>query len=259
MNNYDVKQINEYTYLLNDADLCTSYLIIGENKALLIDTGEVLTNNLQEEVRKITNKELIVALTHGHYDHIRHVDEFDSFYMSLKDEVIVFDSYKKFLCKAIDIKENMTFDLGGITIDAFLTCGHTPGTVIFIDKKAKIAYTGDQFGSGCGVWMQVSGASILSEYIKEIDRFIAFLRSYGYDENEWTLYGGHYGQELTSRLSKYNPLTIELVKNLKKLSIKLINNEIKLVESNAKQFENEQSYYCYYKNAEMIIRKSLIK
>ena len=40
---------------------------------------------------------------------------------------------------------------------------------------------------------------------------------------------------------------------------KLLNNEVELIESNAKQYENEQSYYCCYKNAEMIIRKTLIK
>ena len=68
MNNYDVKQINEYTYLLNDADLCTSYLIIGENKALLIDTGEVVTNNLKEEGKKIikymNEKDMIIDVSH---------------------------------------------------------------------------------------------------------------------------------------------------------------------------------------------------
>lgn len=259
MNNYVIKQINEYTYLLNDADLCTSYLIVGKNKALLIDTGQVESNNLKEEVRKITDKDIVVALTHGHYDHIKHVNEFDKFYMSLKDEQIIAKNDKKLLEKAIDIKENISFDLGEVIIDTFLTKGHTPGTVIFVDKKAKIAYTGDQFGSGCGVWMQVSGASILSEYIKEIDRFINYLLTYNNNKSEWKLYGGHYGQEYTSRLGVYNPLTIELVENLKELSIKLINNEITLIESNAKQFENEQSYYCNYKNAEMIIRKSLIK
>ena len=107
--------------------------------------------------------------------------------------------------------------------------------------------------------MQVSGACVLSTYIKEIDRFIDYLNSFDFDINQWAFYGGHYGQELTSRISSYNPLNIELIKNLKELSIKLLNNEVKLVESKAKQFENEQSYYCFYKTAEMVIRKSLIK
>ena len=259
MNNYIVKQLNEYTYLINDENLCTSYLIIGKNKALLIDTGMIETNNLKEEVKKITNKELIVVLTHGHYDHLGHVNEFDSFYMSLKDEIIVSNTYKKYLLNAIDIKNNMQFDLGDIVIDALCYDGHTPGTVIFVDRNGKNIYTGDQFGSGCGVWMQVSGACNLSTYIKEIDRFLKDIQALDMSLEEVTLYGGHYGQEYTSRLTSYNPLNIELVKNLKELSVKLLNNEVELTISNAKQYENEQSYYCCYKNAEMIIRKSLIK
>ena len=38
-----------------------------------------------------------------------------------------------------------------------------------------------------------------------------------------------------------------------------IGGEVSLLDSNAKSFNNEKSYYASYKNAEMIIRKSLIK
>ena len=135
MSGYQVKQINEYSYLINDNELCTSYLIIGKNKALLIDAGFKSNDSLIDEVKKLTNKEIIVALTHGHYDHIGHLDEFDNFYMSKKDEMIISDEYKYLLNKAIDINKDTSFDLGDIVIEALCFEGHTPGTVIFVDKK----------------------------------------------------------------------------------------------------------------------------
>ena len=106
--------------------------------------------------------------------------------------------------------------------------------------------------------MQVDAAVNLSTYINSIDMFLNYLSKYGYDLENWNLYGGHLGQEQTGRLG-YNPLNIQMVKNLKELSAKLINNQITLYESKAKSFANEQSYYASYKTAEMIIRKSLIK
>ena len=105
--------------------------------------------------------------------------------------------------------------------------------------------------------MQVNEAYPLSIYVEEIDRFLNYLSNVA-SLSMWTLYGGHYGQEETGRLG-YNPLNIEMVKNLKELSIKLIGGEVSLLDSNAKSFNNEKSYYASYKNAEMIIRKSLIK
>ena len=105
--------------------------------------------------------------------------------------------------------------------------------------------------------MQVNEAYPLSIYVEEIDRFLNYLSNFA-SLSMWTLYGGHYGQEETGRLG-YNPLNTEMVKNLKELSIKLIGGEVSLLDSNAKSFNNEKSYYASYKNAEMIIRKSLIK
>ena len=254
---YTVKKINDYTYAFNDDLFCTVYLIIGDNKVLLIDAGIAEnTDSLLNNVRKITDKDIIVALTHSHYDHIGHLNEFDSFYVSyLEMDNIIKNNLDS---KAILLTNNNIFDLGGIKVKAIITPGHTKGSTIFIDENAKIAYTGDQFGSGCGVWMQVDAATSLSTYIENIDCFLNYLSSYDFDLSNWVLYGGHLGQETTGRLG-YNPLNIEMIKNLKVLSGKLINNEVELLDSNAKMYCNEKSYYASYKNAEMIIRKSLIK
>ena len=45
--------------------------------------------------------------------------------------------------------------------------GHTPGSVVFVDKKRKIALTGDALG----VWMHTPGATSLSLYQSELEHF----------------------------------------------------------------------------------------
>lgn len=253
---YYIKKLYESIFLINDDTMCSTYVIIGNKEALVIDAG--IASNKEELlplIRNITSLPLKVVITHAHLDHIGHLCEFEKYYIAKEEfELIKDDNIKN---KAIILNDKDIFNLGSIKIEAYVTKGHTNGSTIFIDKENKIAFTGDQFGSGCGVWMQVNEASTLSTYSNEIDRFVNYLSSIS-SLDEWTIYGGHYGQEETGRLG-YNPLNIEMIKNLSKLCIKLINNEVSLQESNAKQFNNEKSYYACYKNAEMIIRKSLIK
>lgn len=257
---FKINKINDEVYNFNDEDMCSVYLIIGEDKALVIDTGMPSKDSLLKEIRKITDKELIVVLTHGHFDHVGHLDEFSSFYISKEDlecfenKNISYDKDKLHL-----LKDQQIFDLKNIQVKAIKTPGHTKGSYTFIDEKHHILFTGDQFGSGCGVWMQVLEALPLSEYIKSIDNFLNYLNeNYNYNVDDWSYYPGHLGQEYTGKLG-YNPLNTNMVRNLKELSVKLLANKIDLLPSKALSFNNEKSYYVSYKNAEMVIRKSLIK
>ena len=225
---YYTKKLNDNVYLINDDLMCSTYVIVGSKYALVIDTG-IPTNEelLLPLIKKITNLPLKVVITHAHFDHIGHLKEFDNYYIALKEyENIKDESLKE---NAIIIEDKHVFDLGDVSIEAYISDGHTSASTILLDKNKQIAFTGDQFGSGCGVWMQVNEASTLSVYSKEIEKFISYLNSFS-SLNDWIVYGGHYGQEETGRLG-YNPLNIEMIINLKHLSNKLINNEIELLES----------------------------
>ena len=255
-NRYYIKQITNNVYLINDDIMCSTYVVIGENKALVIDAG-IATNeeNLLSKVKEITNLPLCVVITHAHFDHIGHLNEFENFYIAKKElDNIKEENIKN---KAIVLNDRDLFDLGGIVIESYITKGHTSASTIFIDKVNKVVFTGDQFGSGCGVWMQVNEATTLSTYSNEIEKFIRYLNTI-YESDKWLFLGGHYGQEHTGRLG-YNPLNLTMISNLRILCDKLIANEVLLQDSNAKMFNNEKSYYTNYNNAEMIIRKSLIK
>ena len=60
---FKINKINDEVYNFNDEDMCSVYLIIGEDKALVIDTGMPSKDSLLKEIRKITDKELIVVLS----------------------------------------------------------------------------------------------------------------------------------------------------------------------------------------------------
>lgn len=63
-------KINETTYQFTDGlNVANMYLLLGSEKALLIDTGNGLSD-LPQAIGEITDLPLTVVNTHGHYDHI---------------------------------------------------------------------------------------------------------------------------------------------------------------------------------------------
>ena len=69
----------------------------------------------------------------------------------------------------IPVKDGDIIDLGGgYEVEVFDLGGHTPGSVVYLDKKRKIALCGDALG----VWMQVIGATSLAVYKQNLVHFL---------------------------------------------------------------------------------------
>src|SRR3989344_7185679 len=69
---FTVKQINENIWGVGEFkhfEEVISYLIIGQKKALLFDTGLGI-KNIKEEILKITNLPIVVINSHNHFDHV---------------------------------------------------------------------------------------------------------------------------------------------------------------------------------------------
>ncbi|MCI5745266.1 MAG: MBL fold metallo-hydrolase [Erysipelotrichaceae bacterium] len=256
METFQTIKIHDDTYIINDEQLCSVYVIVGTKKTLIIDSGMKNSSSLIEKIREISNNELILVLTHAHFDHIGHIDEFDNFYMA-KDELLYLSDKNFDVSKCIFFDQQYIFDLGNKKILAKVFKGHTHGSTILFDKENHYAFTGDQFGSGCGVWMQTNEATSLKEYLNSIESFLSFCQN-DFANITWNLWGGHYGQEKTSRLNRYNPLNMKMVENMAVLCKKILNNELQLIGCNAKKYNNEDSLYASYDSAEIIIRKSII-
>jgi Zn-dependent hydrolases, including glyoxylases len=170
-----VSEIAQGTYIINEYGMDDMYLVVGEKRALLIDTGSGACD-LKAIVAKYTKLPYDVALTHGHPDHAGGAGQFDTIYLHPADidmaKAITQEGRIKYIgmmqnmpigykgvwdyeaakanCKKYDkfpevkpLANGQVFDLGGRTITTYVAPGHTPGEVVFIDDKSKILFSGD--------------------------------------------------------------------------------------------------------------------
>lgn len=151
----------------------TMYLIEGTDSALLIDTG-MGPEDLSSFVSKLTDKPVKVALTHGHGDHSAGAKYFSEVYVDVKDLKITGNKGKT---KFLNLKEGQVFDLGGTLIEVIEAVGHTPGSVVFLDRQNQCLYSGDAIGSG-DVWMQLSHSLPLEVYVATVKKMEALLPAY---------------------------------------------------------------------------------
>lgn len=156
------------------------FLIVGPEKAMLIDTAYGL-GDYQGLIDELTGgKEVIVVNTHDHYDHAYGNCRFDRVYCheylvpylqaqnehmwdymydGLGDFIWVeFDKkdlpeFKKY--EIIGVPDGYTWNLGGdYEVELVLTGGHAVGHAAYLDKKNRILFPGDNicsdFNTGCG-------------------------------------------------------------------------------------------------------------
>ncbi len=74
-----VTQISSDTWAIKDSfssEISIAYLLVGERKALLFDTGIGL-GSLHALIGKLTNLPVTAVLSHSHFDHIGNAHEFD--------------------------------------------------------------------------------------------------------------------------------------------------------------------------------------
>ena len=143
-------------------------LIIGEERAMLIDTGFGI-GSLKSLVDKLTGgMELIVVNTHSHADHsggnsqfgkiycheyeaeelrdsltmehwLREDERFKSSANYSAEDILPFKTYDVVGCK-----NNTVFDLGGgHEVELIYLPGHTAGGCTYLDKKNRILFSGD--------------------------------------------------------------------------------------------------------------------
>ena len=84
---YKWKQLWEGVFHIQDLFSDYMYLVVGEEKAALIDTGMGFPG-LRQLVERLTDKPVIVLNTHGHLDHIGGNDEFGCIYLHPDDLVV---------------------------------------------------------------------------------------------------------------------------------------------------------------------------
>jgi glyoxylase-like metal-dependent hydrolase (beta-lactamase superfamily II) len=179
-----ISKLDKNTWVMETFDMTTMYILEGTERAMLIDTG-TKCEGLDEIVRKITQKPLIVVVTHNHPDHAGNIRYFDEVYMHPADSVIHLGI--PFEGEFIWMKEGDIFDLGERKLEVYLMPGHTPGSVILVDRSINAAFSSDAFGSG-QIWMQLKPHVPMTEYYASCIRMEKLMN----EQNLTKLYVGHY-------------------------------------------------------------------
>jgi len=198
MDEFEIRRVTDTVTEITDDDKDSFYLVEGEERAAVIDTGVSPGKMILPFLCSLTQKPLILLLTHAHIDHIHHMDEFESVYMC-HDELQMDPEFLRQMMRGKNLDLMSTthvstgdvIDLGGRTLEVCQVRGHTPGSVVFYDDKEDLLFSGDAFGSGCGVWMQLGCSSDLEIYRQSLTEFIRWAAQ---KSPTMTILGGHYHQ-----------------------------------------------------------------
>lgn len=174
-----------------------SYLIVGQKRALLFDTGLGI-GDLKALTAKLTTKPVAVVNSHTHNDHVGDNWQFDTVYSmdtafsradaggSVEDAQAEIKAGE--VCGALPqgfdrgsyrtrpwkisafIRDGYTFELGGRTLQVIATPGHTPDAICLWDRTNGLLFTGDTFYPG-PIWLYRPETS-LADYRRSVDRLV---------------------------------------------------------------------------------------
>mgnify|MGYP000952638119 CR=1 FL=1 len=199
---HEYEEIAPKTYRIDEKGLVNAYLLLGEGKALLIDSG-VGVGNILSSVQEITSLPITLALTHRHCDHGGGRNYFKECYIGRQDHnfACAFLTSKlacKVLLKAnksdlkltkkpyhshqIYIGDNHVFDLGDRKIRLLSVPGHTKGSFVYIDDVNHIMFTGDEVNPY--LFMQLPGSTNLSTWLIGAKKILSLSKDH-------VAYGGH--------------------------------------------------------------------
>ena len=180
-----IKEMCPGIYLMDEGHECTGYLVVGREKACMIDTM-LGYNDLKQAAAGLTDKPVIVINTHGHPDHIYGNLYFDHAYLHPADipfaEECINDPEFAGICRKYnlrmppfsEVREGDVFDLGERHLEIYELPGHTPGGIVLLLREDRILFTGDSVNHH--LWMQLEGCAPLDEFVKNLDR-IMFLEN----------------------------------------------------------------------------------
>ena len=162
-------RIDENTYRIEDNGV-RALLFIGAKRALLVDACHGASGSLKSVVLSLTDKPVMLVITHADGDHTGFAHEFDRVYMH-PSEMARFASGEKSKAPAAPLWENEVIDIGGRSFEVLLIPGHTPGSIALLDREGRIIVAGDTV-SERPVFMFGEGRN-LDAYIASIKRLIA--------------------------------------------------------------------------------------
>lgn len=198
---FTIEQIDEVTYAISEYkhwEEIHCYLLLGKEKALLIDTGLGVAN-IREIVDKITSLPIMVVTTHVHWDHIGGHRFFEVFAVHeaesrwimgefplplsvVKQNLLngncefpksfAIENYKVFTGTPQQIlKDGDEIDLGNRSVKVLHTPGHSPGHCCFYEAEKGYLYSGDLIYKGClDMFYPTTNPQLFAKSIRKVNK-----------------------------------------------------------------------------------------
>lgn len=215
-------EIAPNTYEIGEFDCASMFLLVGDEQAMLIDTG-VGIGDLAGFVRKLTDKPLMVCYTHNHLDHTGGAGAFDNAHIHPRDMEgfttgggighsierriwyikIIAEREKGDYPYNLDVdvtewgpqppltplEDGQVIDLGNRRVTVIACPGHTAGSVTFLDETTRSLFLGDACNCNLGLGGGAPGMPSFTSVEKAL-HYLKRLQSLGtrYDRT----YNGHY-------------------------------------------------------------------
>ena len=215
MRKLPVTELQSGVFLLDEFSGTNCYLVVGSEKALLIDCGTGV-GDLTGTIRDITPLPVEVIITHGHCDHFGGAFDFPQAYIhkddlrfvnriqftqfarrvftrgnsGLRENGFTVKDLRKRRCRTrlVPIEDGFTLSLGDKTIRVKHTPGHSHGSIAVIDDADKVIFTGDNCGDA--LWLFLPGRTSVEEWIPSAEWL--------YEQSEtYRVFWGHRVPELT--------------------------------------------------------------
>ncbi len=195
---YSILKLTDSIYHICESPGVFCTLVVGSEKALLVDTGNG-RNNIANAVKEITDLPVLVVNTHGHFDHasgngffpeiLIHQDDipllrkhrgwfyrYGYYFLARKgmdaDERRTYRSVKKSCRYSVKpLHDGDIIDLGNNRIEVISCPGHTQGSICLLDAKSRYLFTGDSLSNH--VWMCLRESTKLDTYAASLAKIAA--------------------------------------------------------------------------------------
>ncbi len=191
---FQVQTVAPGVWRIDDHGGDNSYLVTGDTRALLIDTGLGIAD-LAACVRSLTALPVTAVNTHGHLDHAggdfqfsavsAHPDDFDLILQSAGREngarlrgrllrgllglgsppAAVDGAFDR--ARLVPVRGGHVFDLGGRRIEVLETPSHTKGSLCLLDAGHKLLFAGDN--NNMLVWLFLEDSLPVAAYLRTLE------------------------------------------------------------------------------------------
>jgi len=175
-----------------------SYLIIGNDKALLFDSGPGV-RDITPVVESLTNLPIVAMISHFHYDHVGNIENFDN--QVLVNNQIAEEQLGKageYLPNDIEYLADManregleapvfypkkilerrsSIDLGGRVIEVIATPGHSSDSIMIFDEERNQLFSGDYIFGFVSALRGLIGSENDRDYLSSATQIVELINS----------------------------------------------------------------------------------